>query len=239
MYINISKEIKKNNLTDDEYKYLLLLEFHKDFNKTIKYARTQFFNWPESSNQRIDGLVITTSRKPKHYPESLPDPSQLMQATEYVVNKLGIPRTLSIWIEELLQTGLINSNSQSKIFVYGYSSTYRRNLLRHFHQPSLKYPQIIIYKSMGKDEFIETVKNHWFQIQQAMKELEAQNKIPILIQKKHIETLELDIKIYRHWKKKLSYSKIVDLIKLEGVDDLYCRKRVSEMNKLLRSIKFI
>lgn len=235
MIINISPQAKKD-LTVDERKYLMLLEFHKQFDEVIDEAREKYFGWPIPKNHSLELILEIEKKDVKAF--TIPSDIETTEATYFVMEKLKIPGTLFVAIERLLSLGQINALNH-QLFVFGYRATSGRDLIRHPRIPNMKYPQITILKRMGKDAFIDQIKNYWPQIKRAMTEIESEDTISRSIRRKHVEVLELDIEIFRLKEKgKLKYKEIAERINKSGVDEEFCKKRYSETKKFLIKIGF-
>ncbi len=233
MKINISSDAK-SDLTKEEYKYLILLEFHQGLEKVINEARTKFLGWPSCS------LPFTSSFSTQNingnYPDSPPEKSDLQRATFYVMKSLKIPLTLYTAIERLVGLGLIN-DINSPIFVFGYRATNIRGLIRSTPIPSLKYPTITLYRSMTKEKFIDMIKNYWPQIKKAMEELDNSAGVLAEIKKISIRDIETDLFIYRERKtNRLKYKLLAERLHME---EQTIRQRYSIFNKLLIKLGFI
>jgi hypothetical protein len=243
----------RKNLTEDEYKYLILLEFNKKFEESVKRIRKEL------------GI-------PK--PEGSLDLEKLYDKSLALVLELKIPITLLLSIEDLIHFGVV-LRATLPILVLGIKNQFNRKLLynskiypsssKHFptepqqqvigevwyrnNREVLKRgslatacPLIQINKKLTKPQLLKAIEEDWDQIEAAMDDFEKST--PYLIVVSAISTIELEenILIYRYRAQGLDYGKIREKLISDHkkyIEEATLRKRYSDLKKVLKKIGFV
>jgi len=228
MKIKISEGVKKD-LTADEYKYLLLLEFNKDFDGRVREIRQNLQIPLKKDNASIESF------------KKVPNLKALHQKTLQLIINLKIPIVLLPSIESLVQWGQILL-APSKMQVLSAQNLPNRQLLSKTILGKA-YPIIQINKRLGKDDFMESVKQMWGEISRAMDEFDEVVDFPTELKHIPIRDLETSVQIYRYRQNGLKHREIYDLLEekhkksfaeVEGE----VRRKYSQINKLLIDIGF-
>lgn len=210
-------DLVKNDLTDDEIKYLLLLEFHMDFIKGVRVIRKKL-GIPVAE----DGETIT-SLKP-------PDERKLETMTSKLVLKLDIPYTLIGCVVSLIKWGQVLMATKP-ILILGSEYQLNRRMLfnkkvwpkstnrltdpktkkmideswyRHNQSLAAKYgtsafiPILQINKPLTKSDLIKAIKQEWdSQISPAIEDFKKSLPFPSEITHIPINEVEDYIKLLR------------------------------------------
>lgn len=252
--IKISPEAREH-LTDNEYKYLILLEFHEKFQERVKEIR----------------------KKPK-IKQDLPDSKELHEQTLLLVSDLDIPITLIPAIENLIQYGEVKITTHSiqiinvkhqlnrkqfysaglrpppprvypkdrRPFEKAMRKGWHRHARRITSQESIApaLPLIQINKVLKKADLHKAIDKHWKEIEEAMESFKNTVPYPIQIEKIRKRDLEINLFICRSRKNNRSHKDIYEELKSTyGVtykeEDAEVKKKYYYMRKLLKNLGFI
>lgn len=229
MRINIADRVK-TDLTDDEYKYLLLLEFYDAFGEEVAKVR-QKLNIPLDK----DGITISNFK-------NVPDAKLLSDEALKLIQKLNIPASLLPSIESIIQWGQILLATTS-VQVFSANDLGNRKL---YSQTTFgkAYPLIQINKKIGKDKFIKEIKALWNEIEDAMNIFQKVIPLPTAVKHLPVRDLEASILIYRYKKEGYKHWEIDNLLRekhnidyQQGEEEM--RRKYSQLNRILKSIGFI
>lgn len=246
----------RESLSDDEYKYLLLLEFHRDFIKGVRIIRKKL-EIPVAE----DGETIT-SLKP-------PDERKLDTMASKLVLRLNIPYTLIGCVVSLIKWGQILM-AIKPILILGPEYQLNRRMLfnkkvwpkstnrltepkikkmidegwyRHNQSLALKYgtapfiPVIQINKPLTKEELIEAIKREWdTQIAPAIEDFKKSSPFPSEIAHTPANEVEDYIKLLRlriYEKKKHK-----GIAKELNITEESVREKYSKITNFLQNIGF-
>lgn len=257
MRIIIHDNVKKH-LTDDEYKYLLLLEFHEEFVKQVQLIRQKL------------GIPVDTDGSLKE----LPDERKLAKMTLLLLKRLEIPLTLQSSIIDLVKWGKIFTATH-KVQILGISHQLNRkalynkqlppipprtqesiagiNLKDHWYKSNQEIlsgssihpalPIIQINKPLSLPELKEAISGIEKELKEAIEQLEQANPYHTYLQDIPIEELEVSMEIYRYRRKGIPSKNIYTLIKEQykayGNEDREIDRKYSNLRKILIDLKFI
>jgi len=247
MKIVISDNARKI-LTDDEYKYLVLLEFNKKFTEDIKLIR-------------ID-LGMTK-------PHNVLDLDKLYDKSLELVLKLNIPISLLFSVEDIIRFGAV-LRATPPILILGISNQFNRKLLynhkiyRSFLKQTTKeewyrdnqeilrkeslaaaYPLIQINKRLKIGELHKTIEENWNQIESAFDEFEKSSPYPTKLKEVSRRDIEIFASIYRCKKilglsSKETYKEILKNFKIRySEEDREIDRKYLFMSKLLKELGFV
>lgn len=222
MRIIIHDHVRKD-ISDDEYKLLLLLEFNQEFISGVRSIRKKL-------NIMFDVDEVTIAHR-----KEVPDLKALNEEVFLLVQKLGLPITLISSIESIVQWGQVLM-STIPINVFGRQHRYNRKLLSQDNNLAQAYPVIQIHKKITKAQLIKSIEEKWEEILKAMDELEESVSLPVSIQHIPIREIEEDIKIYRYRKDKMPYKTISKEFHLE---EETLRQKYSRLHKVLQKLGFV
>lgn len=260
MKINISGHARQD-LKDDEYKYLILLEFSDWLEEEINRIRRELGIPMSKGNLDQQALYkksldLTVKKK---IPISLyPSISNLVHfgavhtvtipilvlGVEHQWNRKGLyeekirPKPSKPEIEQLKQ---IIPNASTALMDNWYRSN-REIFSKRSIDPAV--PLIQINKRLNKKQLFKAIEDKWDVLEEVMDDFE--NSISYPTQLSHIPIIELEgrMSIYRYRKEKppLSYEEIKKRLESEGVMTVEVetlRKRYSDMDKLLKELGIV
>lgn len=262
MRMNIDAEAIKS-LTPDEYKYLLLLEFHEIFWQRVSEIR-----------KKVGGVAIIGDAGTLSYKE-LPDLKLIHEKTETLVAELKIPILLTSAIESVIYWGKVFYTTKH-ILVLGIQNQYNRQFLyndqllplnvtrndktergkrvkqgwyesnKYRLQKSIApaYPLIQIQKRLTKKQLHDAIDNDWENIEGAMDDFEKSLPFPIQITPISTREIERNALIYRYRKSGMEHKAIYEKVEKEIEIDFAqgegeIRRICSNFEKLLKEIGFI
>lgn len=221
----IISDYTREYLTDDEYKYLLLLEFNQNFEVEVNKIRLRL-NIPYQFSYTQESI------------------SEFKKHTNAMMKKLNIPINLSESIEGIILDGRVYS-SKFPIFVYSPEATRERKAGK-FIIPAAdpNFPFIQLRKRISKGQMIKAIKGMWKEIEHIMEEFDKSSSIPKLVSHIRIRDIQEDILIYRYGKSgpKPNHRQIKQKLEREHkifLDEESIRKKFSNMGKLLSGLGFI
>lgn len=226
---------------ENERKYLLLLEFHDNFERDIDDLRKRASaNWVEGE---MDSSLIR---------QELPE----------LLKRNNIPFSLYHQIHEIIEHGVVASHMPA-ISVFGVWSD-RKKLVND--KPKVKssiwktptetqrdfvlksrstlnqngnmrsyLPLIQINRRVSKNQLVEAIDDWWPEIENSMKQYELLLPSSKLLEKIPFRDIDAYIEIYRCYQKKI---KVADIAKAASIEESSVRDIVSDMNKLLRNIGY-
>lgn len=261
-------EIKINNkvrpdLSDDEYKYLRLLEFHAGFIKGVKDIRSNL-DIPVGK----DGETITSFKPPEQLSEGLDFERKLRDGVSKLVLKLGIPYMLLGCVESFIKWGqvlmatkpilVLNPEYQlnksllfnKKIWPKGKANTNDPKVQSmidkswYEHNQSLvkKYgtspfiPVILIAKPLTKKELHEAIDREWVdRIAPAIEDYKKSVPYSVDIAKVPVREIEDYINLLRLKQEGKTHQEIADQLHM-GHDSI--REKFSKITKFFKRIGF-
>ncbi len=228
MKINIADKAKAK-LTNDEYKYLLLLECYDKFEEEVIQIR-QKLNIPLDK----DKMTISNFK-------NVPDAKLLRKETFKLIKQLNIPLSLMNSIESIIQWGQVLF-ATADLYVFSADDLGNRKLYSTTAFGKA-YPLIQINKKIGIDRFMKDIKVVWNQIEEAMNIYQMLIPLPTAVKHLPIEELEASILIYNYKKEGYKHWEIADILEdkhnidyQDGEGEI--RKKYSKINKILKSLGF-
>jgi hypothetical protein len=244
MKIVIMSDSARKSLTDDEYKYLTLLEFSKRFEEGVSRIKEEL------------GM-------PK--PDNLLDLESLYDKTLALVLKLNIPISLLYSVEDIIRFGcvlratppilildisnqfnrelLYNSNIQPKPSDQSGKDLWNDNNKKLLRNDSLAaaYPLIQINKRLNIEQLKKAVESNWNEIEQAITDFEQSSPYPAQLKEFTTRDIKDFATIYRYRKiqglsSKETYKK---LGKIYAEEDREIDRKYSNISKLLKELRFV
>ena len=236
MKIKISDGARKS-LTDDEYKYLLLLELHDDFENIINKKRAKLGIPQYSETERLTAITLADSLNTS----KIASDSEIRMSTIEIIKKLNLPVSLYFATKAVLQYGQIDY-LDDPITVHSIDSylsgrTRAERLFLDYDFPyEISYPTITIKKRLNKEQLFREIEDRWWKIEELMKVLEKFSNPTVLVTKISVRDVEESIEIYKLRKKDVKYEDMRNRLHLEGAS---LRQKYSKLKKLLKKLKFV
>lgn len=248
-------ETVKADLSNNEYKYLLLLEFHSGFIKGVKDIRNKLNIFVAENGETV-------------IKDKFPDGKKLNKMTSQLILKLNIPITLLSCVESFIEWGTVlaatkpilvlnpecqlnrkalynkkimprqaNRLTDSKLRELINSSWYEHNqYLVTKYGDSAFTPVIQINKPLTKPEFICAVKREWDQqIAPAIEDFKKSTPFPIEIAKVPVNEVEEYIELLRLRRDGKKHKEIAALLHIEEEN---VRRKFSNISVFLQKIGF-
>ncbi len=255
-------------ISENERKYILLLEFCEGFQEGVAATRKKLGIPANQRNQ--DGLILYKA-------DQLPDFAELQKEAYKLVGELNLPVTLEYVVESIIQWDEVMGNTQpftvlhigtqlNRKWLYdpqfrsppsrlevktrgqgvmdNWYESNRAKLSKRSIEPA--YPLLQINKPLTKPEFLVAIEAIWESIQEAMDHFKNSVPYNMAIDSISPEELEISAEIYRSrlQSPKMSYKAIYEKlhsergIKYEDPEN-EVKSKCYDLRKLLRSIGFV
>ncbi len=255
-------------ISENEKKYILLLEFCEGFQKGVAASRKKLGIPADQRNQ--DGIILYRA-------DQLPDFAKLQEESYKLVDELKLPVTLAYAIESIIQWDEVMGNTQpftvlhigtqlNRKWLYdpqfrsppsrlevkargqgvmdNWYESNRVKLSKRSIEPA--YPLLQINKPLTKSEFLAAIETNWEAIQEAMEHFKNSVPYNMAIDLISPEELKISAEIYRCKKEspKMTYEHIYNKLHDErGITftDPFneVKSKCYDFRKLLRSIGFV
>lgn len=262
MRIIINDRVRKN-ISDDEYKLLLLLEFHQDFLQGLRNIRKKLDIKSDADDETITHL------------KEVPDQKALQEEVFLLAQRLNLPVTLTPAIESLVQWGTVLlstipilvfsvDHQLNRRFLYSdqilpkprtstddvnlekklVENWYERNKQILSKSIAPAYPVIQINKRLTKEQLIKAVKINWENISKAMDDFEKSVPLYLLVSKVPKKDIEINILVLRYREEGLSHEEIYDKLERDhkiifALGEAEVRRKYSLMRKLLKELGYL
>lgn len=251
----IVDKIVRPDLSDDEYKYLRLLEFHTGFIKGVKDIRKKL-NIPVAE----DGTTVTNFTPP--------DGKRLNKMVSQLVLKLQLPLSLFGCVESIVEWGKVFMTTKPILvfnseYQLNRKALYNKKILpkptNRLTEPKLKKimdkswyehnqflvkkygdsaftPIIQINKPISKKQLIDAVKREWdSQIAPAIEDFKKSTPFPLEITRIPVNEVEDYIELLRLRRDGKKHSEIAAML---GIEEASVREKYSKISKFLQKIGF-